>query len=1126
MDSQQLAQVESLCETLYTGQSCSSDGEVVSRKEAQSRLLSLQSSADYIPQCQYILDHSSSHFARLVASNSLTELITTHWNNFTVPQRIDIRNYVLSYLANQGPGLQDFVVVSLIKLVCRITKLGWFDDPTHRELADDVTKFLQATVDHCILGLKILNQLVDELNIPTVGRTLTQHRKTSVSFRDVCLFKVFQLGLTTLKQLQSRAISANPRQEEFLGDQALALTVRCLNFDFIGTNPDESTEDIGTIQAPTSWRTVLQDPSTLELLFDFYANTEPPRSARAMEAVILLCSCRRSLFPTDKDRATFLGRLMGGIRELLSNQTGLRHQDNYHQFCRLLGRLKGNYQLGELVKTEGYLEWLELAANFTVQSIRNWQYSTNSIHYLLALWGRLVGAVPYVRPDTGAQGHAQALEKQAQAVVECYIESMMGSVETVLLSEGALDDPLDDDGSLKEQLDRLPSICRFNYGPVASFILAKFDPLLSQYQELITHLGTSSTSSANQDLQKRAHILEGQLTWLTYIVGAIVGGHSWSSIAVGDGEETIDASLSRRALQLAQGIDYRLTSTNGIGRADPKLEIALLSYFQNFRRVYMFMWDQVSSGSSSALTVGGTVVSVVGMGSITTSKLDSAPSTKQKVYQRMFEHLGMGDHTAVANLIVTKVGNNLKYWPEEQDIVGKTLELLLDMASGYSSSKLLLTLDTVKFLARHHTEDHFPFLSVPANCRHRTTFHSTLARLLLSPGGEDKLDLSLDQFLEPIMNTLTQLGSLSASDLRSEAARRPLVGIFRDLRGIAASLHNRRTYGLLFDVLHPQHLPLFSKVADLWHDQPEVITSVLKFMQEFCHNKANRVNFDQSSPNGILLFRATSDVVCSYGRRLLANPLPPSDQSDIYKKRYKGMTLALNVLNSALGGNYVCFGVFSLYNDPALENSLQIAMQLILGIPLENVLAYPKLSKGFFGFIEILFKNHIATVLALETNVLMQLMNAVHEGLQASDAMLSSLCANTIDHLCTFYFNNLGKEDKVQAMHNLTNHLMIQPNLFSSLTATLFNLLLFGAPQNHWAVMRPMLSIILASENSLTAYKEHLLSTQTHENQNLLNEAFNKLLHDINRSLESANRDRFTQKLTAFRVAARSFLTL
>lgn len=80
----------------------------------------------------------------------------------------------------------------------------------------------------------------------------------------------------------------------------------------------------------------------------------------------------------------------------------------------------------------------------------------------------------------------------------------------------------------------------------------------------------------------------------------------------------------------------------------------------------------------------------------------------------MFDHLGMGDHTNVANLIVTKVGNNLKYWPEETDIISKTLSLLLDMAGGYSSSKLLLTLDTVKYLARNHTEDQFPFLAVPA----------------------------------------------------------------------------------------------------------------------------------------------------------------------------------------------------------------------------------------------------------------------------------------------------------------------------------------------------------------------------------------------------------------------------
>jgi exportin-7 len=823
------------------------------------------------------------------------------------------------------------------------------------------------------------------------------------NFSSFCIFLI----LSFLK-----CTAADPIQQGILGEQALSLAVRCLNFDFIGTNPDESTEDVGTIQAPTSWRPLLSDPGTTELLFDFYANTKPPQSAKAMEAIILLSSVRRSLFPTDKDRAAFLGRLISGIREMLAKRTGLQHQENYHQFCRLLGRLKANYQLSELVKADGYLEWLELAASFTVQSVQNWQYSTNSIHYLLALWARLVAAVPYVRPETGARGHVPHLEKQVLLVTETYIDSMVGSVETVLRSDGALDDPLDDDGSLKEQLDRLPVICRFQYGPVANMILNKLDPLMSQYREIVATLGTNATVSAPPDVQQRVAIIEGQLTWLTYMIGAIVGGHSWSSAHMAAGEETIDASLSRRILQLAQGIDYRLTSSNGLGRVDPRLEQAILYYFQNFRRVYMFMWDQMPGTTSGG---SGENLSVVGM---MTAKLDaSGPSTKQKIYQRMFEHMGMGDHTAVANLIVTKMGNNLKYWPEDQDLIGKTLDLLHDMAQGYSSSKLLLSLETVRFLAMHHTEEHFPFLSIVGNARQRTTFHATLTRLLLSPSGEEKLGLTFEQFLEPIVTKLARLGSLSPADLRAEGCRQPLIGVFRDLRGIAASLHNRKTYSALFDIMHPQHLPLLSKVADVWYDQTDVIISLLRFLHEFCHNKANRVNFDQSSPNGILLFRCTSDVVCAYGNRLLSMPPLSINDPDVYKKRYKGLSLALNILNSALGGNYVCFGVFDLYNDRALDSALDVALRLALTVPLDDINAYPKLSKAYYSFIEILFRNHRKPAFALDTNVFMQIMSTVHDGLQSSDAAISAYCANTIDHMASFYFTNQGK-DKVE-MHNL-----------------------------------------------------------------------------------------------------------
>lgn len=54
-------------------------------------------------------------------------------------------------------------------------------------------------------------------------------------------------------------------------------------------------------------------------------------------------------------------------------------------------------------------------------------------------------------------------------------------------------------------------------------------------------------------------VLEGKLTWLVYMIGAMVGGYSWSDASASDGEETIDASLARRVFQLAQGLDARLS---------------------------------------------------------------------------------------------------------------------------------------------------------------------------------------------------------------------------------------------------------------------------------------------------------------------------------------------------------------------------------------------------------------------------------------------------------------------------------------------------------------------------------------------------------------------------------------
>lgn len=69
-------------------------------------------------------------------------------------------------------------------------------------------------------------------------------------------------------------------------------------------------------------------------------------------------------------------------------------------------------------------------------------------------------------------------------------------------------------------------------------------------------------------------------------------------------------------------------------------------------------------------------------------------------------------------------------------------------------------------------------------------------------------------------------------------------------------------------------------------------TPLLKFVAEFVLNKAQRLTFDISSPNGILLFREVSKLLVAYGSRILTYP----NVADIYGSKYKGIWISLTIL--------------------------------------------------------------------------------------------------------------------------------------------------------------------------------------------------------------------------------------
>lgn len=216
---------------------------------------------------------------------------------------------------------------------------------------------------------------------------------------------------------------------------------------------------------------------------------------------------------------------MVNIKNILENSQGLSDPDNYHEFCRLLARLKTNYQLSELVVVECYSEVIQLIAKFTIQSLQMWQFAPNSIHYLLSLWQRMVASIPYVR---AVEPHH--LDAYTPEVTKAYITSRLDSAR-VIVRDG-MEDPLDDLAMVQQQLDQLSVIVRCEYDQTCAFVIRTFDQTASEYQELLNNPVNNSVEIA---------IHEAQLTWLVYIIGAAIGGRM--TFTANDEHDILDGDL-------------------------------------------------------------------------------------------------------------------------------------------------------------------------------------------------------------------------------------------------------------------------------------------------------------------------------------------------------------------------------------------------------------------------------------------------------------------------------------------------------------------------------------------------------------------------------------------------------
>ncbi|KAI9028957.1 armadillo-type protein [Phycomyces nitens] len=1051
----------------------------------------ITSPTDTASALRVLLENSPSPYVQTFSLSRLKQLISAQFSLFDGETKLQLRTFLLEY-AFMHPDLQPFVITQLASVVALLTRLGWLDVEEYRNVQQDINQFYQASlfasVDHRIVGMQILAIIIQDINAPSPPRNSAKFRKAAGGFRDTQLFSIFESAFETLEGLLHRTIPFEKvGQEERMRDATLSVLLRCLSYDFAGTSMDEAGEDVGTVQIPATWRPVYERDSFVPTFFSAYREFSPPHSSKVMECLVQIASTRKTLFSVEAERAKFISGMMRGIRDIIVSSQGMNNTDNYNEFCRLLYRFRAAAQLNELAEKYDYIELIELIADFTLKAFQSWKWAPDTASYLLGFWFRNVQSMTYYQQL--GETTIQKLENITIELTRTYVSTQVESVAARI--EEGLDDPLENEEALVETLGMLGQIARCKYEESSAALVAVFDPIALQYQELISQ---ASSGMNAEEFKEALEVIETKFAWLVYVISAFVGGRP--SYLSSDDLDAIDGELTVKVLQLME-VNQILQNQHGTAVLNQKLDTAFVYFFQQFRKSYI------------------------------------GESNGKSVYKKMTEMFGVSDQVSMLNVIMQKIISNLQFWGGNEFVIRRTLELFNDLASGYSALKNLRKLDTTQLILQNHMSNEFAFFESEKHRQNRMLYYQVLCKILFS---EDNCEREFIEFMKPFDLRFKRLASLgSVEEFRQEDVRRALQDLFRDLRGFITPIQSRRNFTLFFEWFYPDYMPILLRGLEAWSPTP-VANTLLKFFAEFVHNKSQRLNFEISSPNGILIFRDTSQILTTYGTRVLEQQI--TDESRKYPFKYKGISICFTILSRCMGGRYINFGVFWLYQDKAIDEAFSMIFRLMLSIPLQDLMGFPKLTKAFFSMLDDFTHEQFMALPSLSPDTFLYMMRACEQGVESTETWVRSHACSAVNNVTSFVAKETEKAELQRASlagnsspdvdrrrssvtfpstHWLMGYLAQFPHVLPSLFATLFGLILFDDNTEQWSLSRPLYAIMLLQKEYAVKYTSDVINHQLPERREFVTKALNNLMDGIGWSLCTKDRERFSQNVSAFK---------
>lgn len=262
------------------------------------------------------------------------------------------------------------------------------------------------------------------------------------------------------------------------------------------------------------------------------------------------------------------------------------------------------------------------------------------------------------------------------------------------------------------------------------------------------------------------------------------------------------------------------------------------------------------------------------------------------------------------------------------------------------------------------------------------------------------------------MPTIEQVYSLEPEKIR-QFARAEVLKILAIFRGVMEGVTTTTNFNLWFEWFYPKYLNgVVEGTLNAFHEDDEVVQSVIRLVSEVVYNRNNRMRFDTWNINGLIAFKEATKYVVKLLQIWDSMRGKVVDKSREYQSKWKFIKLFCELFKNVITGGYINFAICEYYQDEIFTQLTRSILLMLASVQYSDLKPYAKLHPLVFSTLQSFFANHLELLFTkIEPVVIYSLLRLVNAAVSDHGVgyETASDCNSIVNMTCEYVHEKLKK---------------------------------------------------------------------------------------------------------------------